>query len=89
MRGLSAAIFVFAFPSKVGDIRRDAKTLGTESDGQHTFGQEGCTQDRAPDGSEQSAPHRMRGFIRKVEEAIASGDSEAAKQALRMRSRRS
>jgi len=26
---------------------------------------------------------RMRGFIRKVEEAIASGDSEAANQALK------
>jgi len=27
---------------------------------------------------------RMRGFLRKVEEAIASGDSEAAREALRI-----
>ena len=27
---------------------------------------------------------RMRGFLRKVEEAIASGDSEAAREALRL-----
>ena len=45
------------------------------------FGQEGDTQDRAPHGHQQERRSRVRTYVRKVEEALASGDKAAAEAA--------
>ena len=50
--------------------------------GQHLIGQESRAPDGAPDRDQQVAPLAPEGHVRKVEEAIASGDKAAAKSAL-------
>ena len=51
--------------------------------GQHRFGQEDDPQDRQAHGDQPLAPFAQRTFVRKVEEAIASGSQPDALAALR------
>lgn len=52
-------------------------------DGEHEISQKDGAQNRNAHRSEQSAPLSMRSFVRKVEEAIESGDKAAASEALK------
>ena len=62
---------------------RPAARTTEHTHGQYQFRPQGDPQDRAPHRDQQSTALALRSFVRKVEEAIATGDRNLALAALK------